>query len=208
MSTICQSNDLSEPESIKLLNNKFKKNLTEDEINNVLESCGQDQQKMLNLCKDLLKNSSNPDLKAVISKHLRGKDQASASEERVTDSIKRKAKELNSINWKVDKFANNYQKHIQDSDRKLNIKVSCNDMIMKQNEIFDFSEFSIKKSDKTSERRIKDFRRMKFEKLGSVPAETQKTRADIFGSIDDIRSGEQCNPLDISNQTARFNDVV
>jgi len=155
----------------------------------VLESCGQDQQKMLNLCKDLLKNSSNPDLKAVISKHLRGKDQSNGSEERVTDSIKRKAKELNGVNWKVDKFANNNDKHMQEIDKKFNNKVSCNDMIMKQNEIFDFSEFSSKKTEKTSERRVKDFRRMKFEKLGSVPAETQKTRADIFGSIDDIKCG-------------------
>jgi len=73
----------------------------------VLESCGQDQQKMLNLCKDLLKNSSNPDLKAVISKHLQGKEKDKGSDERVTDSIKRKAKELNGINWKVDKFSNN-----------------------------------------------------------------------------------------------------
>jgi len=105
--TICQSNDLSEPESIKLLNKGKKKNLTEDEINNVLESCGQDQKKMLNLCKDLLKNSSNPDLKAVISKHLQGKEKDKGSDERVTDSIKRKAKELNGINWKVDKFSNN-----------------------------------------------------------------------------------------------------
>lgn len=57
---------------------------------------------MLNLCKDLLKNSANPNLKAVISKHLQGKEN---SEERVTDSIKRKAKELSGVNWKVDGYA-------------------------------------------------------------------------------------------------------
>jgi len=73
---------------------------------------------------------------------------------------------------------------------KSKIKVSCSDMIMKQNEMFDLSKLSVNKSDLSSEnRRVKDFRRMKFEKLGSVPSDNPKTRSDIFGSLDDIQSG-------------------
>lgn len=48
-------------------NNKMNK-MSEEEINKVLQECGNDQQKMLSLCKDLLKNSSNQDVKSVLSR--------------------------------------------------------------------------------------------------------------------------------------------
>jgi len=45
---------MSEPETIKKVN-KGIKNLSDEEINNIIASCGNDQQKMLNLCKIYLK---------------------------------------------------------------------------------------------------------------------------------------------------------
>jgi len=83
-------------EFIHSWNKNWKKSLNDEEINTIITSCGDDQKKMLNLCKELLKNSSNPDLKTLLSRHLRAKDE---SDERVTDSIKKKAKEMNDVNW-------------------------------------------------------------------------------------------------------------
>lgn len=62
-------------------------------------------------------------------------------------------------------------------------------MGMNQNDMFDFSDFSNNnKPDISGDKRVKDFRKMKFEKIGSVPCEQPKSRA-IFRTIDENKSG-------------------
>jgi len=174
---------MSEPETIKKVN-KGIKNLSEEEINNIIASCGNDQQKMLNLCKDLLKNSSNADMKSLPNRHINGDMSAADDKERVTDSIKRKAKELNVVNWQPKGFGglNNLNNEIN-----LNIKPPKGANMSTNDEMFDFSDFS----SKIQKCKQPFSRRMKFEKQSSAPSDKSKNQAlemntteNIFGSID------------------------
>lgn len=58
----------------------------------------------MNVCKDMLKNCSNPEVKALLRRKLYGDDDNA----RVTDSIKSKAKELrNNDKWQPSGYAGN-----------------------------------------------------------------------------------------------------
>lgn len=203
LSTVCQSNDQSESNTdtskslLKFRNDK--KNLNDDEINSILASCGNDHQKMLNLCKDLLKNSNNSDMKSVLSRYLQGKD---SNEERVTDSIKRKAKELNDVSWKPNGYTN-----LQNINNLNNINIKPPNKTSITNLNSDF----IDNNDLVKNEKLKQqfTRRIKFDKQSSNPIKNECIDKNIFAKIDSNGSdSHQCNPLDLSNQTARFNDIL
>jgi len=70
LSTNCLSNDQSEPDSTQSMNAKYYKSLNESDITKILNSCGNDIEKMMNICKDMLKNCNNPDVKALLKRKL------------------------------------------------------------------------------------------------------------------------------------------
>lgn len=94
------------------------------------------------------------------------------NEERVTDSIKRKAKELGDVNWQPKGYGNVHNLHIKPPN-----KASMNF----NEDMFDFSDFSKNEKDKKQP----FSRRMKFEKQNSEPSNAKEIIAsNIFGKID------------------------
>lgn len=129
---------------------------------------------MLNLCKDLLKNSNNSDMKSVLSRYLQGKD---SNEERVTDSIKRKAKELNDVSWKPNGYTN-----LQNINNLNNINIKPPNKTSITNLNSDF----IDNNDLVKNEKLKQqfTRRMKFDKQSSNPIKSECIDKNIFAKID------------------------